>query len=94
MMGASVLSTIACLRSGAGKVSSYVPKCGYEIMQASIPEAMCIVSGENFILSVDGIEKFDAVGIGPGIGTQPTHTALLKKFSSKQINLYCLMPMH
>jgi len=83
MMGAAVLSTTACLRSGAGKVSCYVPKCGYEIMQTSIPEAMCIVSADNFIQAADGIEKFDAVGIGPGIGTYPTNVDLLKEIFTK-----------
>ncbi len=79
MMGAAVLSATACLRSGAGKLSCYIPKAGYEIVQTSIPEAMCIVAGEEYILTAGGIEKFDAIGIGPGIGTTPTHARLLKE---------------
>lgn len=77
MMGAAVLSSSACLRSGAGKLTSYIPKCGYDILQATIPEAMCIVTGEEYLLSTDGIEKFDAVGIGPGIGLHSSHKELL-----------------
>jgi NAD(P)H-hydrate epimerase len=30
----------ACLRSGAGLVTTHVPKCGYDIMQTALPEAM------------------------------------------------------
>ena len=83
MMGAAVLSARACLRSGAGKLSCYIPKCGYEILQSSIPEAMCKVNGEEYMLSLEDIEKFDAVGIGPGIGLYPTHAALLKDIFQK-----------
>ena len=78
MMGASVLSARACLRSGAGKLTCYIPECGYEIMQSSVPEAMCITSGEDHLASVEEIAQFDAIGIGPGIGKYPSHTALLK----------------
>jgi len=82
MMGAAVLSATSCLRSGAGKLSCYIPKCGYEIVQIAVPEAMCIVAGDDHILSAAGIEKFDAVGIGPGIGLQATHGSLLKNIFS------------
>jgi hydroxyethylthiazole kinase-like uncharacterized protein yjeF len=78
MMGAAVLSANACLRSGVGKLTCYVPKAGYEIIQTAVPEAMCIVTGEEYILSAAGIEKFDAAGIGPGIGRHNSHTDLLK----------------
>jgi hydroxyethylthiazole kinase-like uncharacterized protein yjeF len=83
MMGAAVLSAAACLRSGAGKLSCYIPKAGYEIVQASIPEAMCMVSGEEYIVSANEPERFDAVGIGPGIGLHATHANLLKELFEK-----------
>ncbi len=79
MMGAAILSAKACLRAGAGKLTSYIPGCGYQIVQTAVPEAMCRVNGEHHILKAEGIEKFDAVGIGPGIGLQATHTGLLKE---------------
>ena len=77
MMGAAVLASLACMRSGVGKLTNYVPKCGYQILQTSVPEAMAFVAGEEFILSAEGVEKFDAVGIGPGIGKYPNHKKLL-----------------
>jgi len=79
MMGAAVLSAKACLRSGVGKLTCYIPVCGYQIVQTAVPEAMCIVSGDDHILKADGIEKFQAAGIGPGIGMHTTHSALLKE---------------
>ncbi len=79
MMGAAILCASACLRSGVGKLSSFIPKCGYSILQTAVPEAMCIVSGDEFILSANEIKKFDAVGIGPGIGLHPSHATLLKE---------------
>ncbi|MGB4843730.1 MAG: NAD(P)H-hydrate dehydratase [Ferruginibacter sp.] len=77
MMGAAVLSSLACLRTGAGKLTTCIPKCGYNVLQTAVPEAMCIITGEEYILSSTGSEKYDAVGIGPGIGLQPSHKELL-----------------
>ena len=79
MMGAAVLAAKACIKSGAGKLTCFIPGCGYNILQTTVPEAMCKVSGEKFILSANEIEKFDAVAIGPGIGLYTTHTSLLKE---------------
>lgn len=77
MVGAAVLSSLACLRSGVGKLTSFIPKCGYNILQSIVPEAMCYVTGEDYLLSAAGIEKFTAVGIGPGIGIHSSHKKLL-----------------
>jgi ADP-dependent NAD(P)H-hydrate dehydratase / NAD(P)H-hydrate epimerase len=78
MMGAGILSAGACLRSGVGKLTCFIPKCGYGILQTAVPEAMCRVSGDDYILSAIEIKKFDAAGIGPGIGLQLSHATLLK----------------
>ncbi len=83
MMGAAVLSSHACLRSGAGKLTAYIPKCGYDILQTAVPEALCVVAGEDYILPTPGIEKYDAVGIGPGIGMHPSHVTLLTAIFQK-----------
>lgn len=77
MMGAAVLSSLACLRSGVGKLTAYIPKCGYTVMQTAVPEAMCMVTGEDYLLSAPEIEKMNAVGIGPGIGMHPSHKKLI-----------------
>jgi len=78
-IGAVVLATKASLHSGAGLTTALVPKCGYEIMQVSAPEAMVIVDEMETHLTKlpDDIEKFTAIGIGPGIGTNPDTQKLL-----------------
>ena len=83
MMGAAVLSSLACLRSGVGKLTSYIPKCGYNILQTTVPEAMCNIAGEDHILSAPEIEKHDVVGIGPGIGLYSSHKKLLTEIFEK-----------
>ncbi|WP_281613181.1 NAD(P)H-hydrate dehydratase [Flammeovirga sp. SubArs3] len=69
MIGAVQLSTKAALRSGSGKTTVIVPACGYEIMQATCPEAMCIADpSRNHIVASTLLSPFSAIGIGPGIG--------------------------
>ncbi len=76
MMGAAVLSARACMRSGVGKLTVHSIPAGLQIIQMLLPEAMYWeTSGEkstNFICTdfqaEDLAERFQAVGIGPGIG--------------------------
>ncbi|SMC45192.1 NAD(P)H-hydrate dehydratase [Moheibacter sediminis] len=68
-IGANVLTTKAVLKSGAGLVTSYVPKCGYEILQTVFPEAMVLTDfSQDKIIQFPTIEKFNAIAIGPGMG--------------------------
>jgi hydroxyethylthiazole kinase-like uncharacterized protein yjeF len=78
MMGAAVLSSQACLRSGVGKLTCYTCKSGYEIVQSNVPEAMCKTFGNTFIKDVKDFKSFDVVGIGPGIGRHISHKELLR----------------
>ncbi len=75
-MGAAVLCAKACLRSGAGLTSCHIPKCGYEIMQTVVPEAMVMSDFNSSIITKmdpdsyrEDLSKFSCIGIGPGIGT-------------------------
>ncbi len=70
MAGAAILATKACLRAGAGKVTVHVPKRNVPIIQTSVPEAVVHIDREETIFS-EGVatEDFQAVGIGPGLGT-------------------------
>jgi ADP-dependent NAD(P)H-hydrate dehydratase / NAD(P)H-hydrate epimerase len=69
-IGAAVLGAKSCLRAGAGLVTTHIPKCGYGIMQSSVPEVMVITDEEEQEFSgVTDTSKFNAIGIGPGIGT-------------------------
>lgn len=78
-MGAAVLATKACLRTGAGLTTCHIPKCGYEIMQTAVPEAMVTTDyNSSFLTKIEeDISKFSAVGMGPGIGTASETKKLL-----------------
>jgi NAD(P)H-hydrate epimerase len=79
MMGAAVLAARGCLRSGTGKLTCYIPKTGYEILQTTVPEAMCQIAGfKDYIEITEGLSVFNAVGIGPGIGMHESHFQLLQ----------------
>ena len=67
-MGASVLASKACLRSGVGLLSVQTPRFGHEIIQIAVPEAMCLVdSSETVFSQLPELEKYSAIGIGPGL---------------------------
>lgn len=70
-MGAAVLAAKACLHSGLGLLTCYLPKCGYQIMQTALPEAMVLTDDNETIVAQlpNEIEKYSVIGIGPGIGT-------------------------
>lgn len=83
LMGAAVLAVKASLRAGTGKVTAFAPFVGYNILQISAPEAMVKLAGEDFIMNVDGLEKYDSLSIGPGIGLYESHINLLKEVFSQ-----------
>jgi len=78
--GSITLSSKAALRAGAGLVTALLPACGYNTIQANVPEAMCITSGERHIEKIEGWEKMQATGVGPGMGTDPKTAAALAAF--------------
>lgn len=68
-MGAAVIAAKACLKSGTGLLTAYIPKCGYGIMQTALPEAMTDTGqGTDFITDLPSPGRYNAIGIGPGIG--------------------------
>ena len=79
MMGAAVLTAKACLRGGVGKLTCFTCKTGYQIIQTSVPEAMCKTFGNRFIKGVKNFKNFDVIGIGPGIGRHSSHKQLLQQ---------------
>ncbi|MGV6846279.1 MAG: NAD(P)H-hydrate epimerase, partial [Lutibacter sp.] len=68
-IGAVILSTKSALKIGSGLVSAYLPKCGYEVLQNAIPEAMVEVDEEKQLSFFNFKTKPNAIGIGPGMGT-------------------------
>lgn len=69
MMGASVLSSTACIKAGAGLVTAHVPRLGYSILQQAVPEVMADVDEDDYCFSgIPSTSKYSAIGIGPGLG--------------------------
>lgn len=83
-MGAAVLAAKAILRSGAGLTTVHVPKCGYDIIQTAVPEAMASVDGgQDYTTDLGDISRYDAIGIGPGLGNiLPTIAAVRQAIES------------
>lgn len=70
-MGAAVLGTEACLRTGAGLVSTHVPAKGCEILQVCVPEAMVSIDDSDICFSgAPLLDQYDAVAVGPALGTR------------------------
>lgn len=68
-IGSIVLASKACLKTGCGLVTAFIPKCGYEIIQISIPEAM--VQTDDYLDHITNINlenNYQAIGIGMGMG--------------------------
>lgn len=84
-MGAALLSARACIYTGSGLLTTAVPRCGYVIMQTALPEAMTLPDPEEEHLSrlPEGLEKYNAIGIGPGVGTGDTIKSLLASLLEK-----------
>ncbi len=72
-MGAIVLASRAAVRAGSGLVSALIPECGYNIVQSTVPEAMCFTAGTKYLKGElpDKFSKINALGMGPGMGTMP-----------------------
>ena len=70
MAGAALLAAKSCLRSGVGKVTVHTPKKNVAVLQIAVPEAVLHIDREEttFSEAVD-TEDFQALGIGPGLGT-------------------------
>lgn len=68
-IGAITLSSRAALHAGAGLVTALVPECGYNILQSSVPETMCLISGDKHLAAIHGWAQMKSIGIGPGMGT-------------------------
>jgi len=79
-MGAAVLAARAAMRSGVGLLSAQVPACGVDVMQTAVPEVMCDADAyEHYISSFSRLERFSAIGMGPGIGIEFGTTNALKR---------------
>ena len=70
-MGAAVLASRGCLRSGVGLLTVHVPRLGNDILQTAVPEAMLESDQSDILFSeVPDLSPYSAVGAGPALGTR------------------------
>ena len=88
-IGAMNLSSKACLKTGCGLVTVFIPRCGYEILQTANPEVMVLTDiSVKYITRIEFNFVPQAIGIGPGIGQDiETHTALHRFLKTNEIPL-------
>lgn len=80
-IGAVTLASRAALSVGAGKVTAYVPKCGYTVLQTALPEAMVITDAEEEkITNISFDIAPTVIGFGVGIGTDTKTVAAFEAF--------------
>lgn len=91
MAGASVLSSKAALRSGAGLVTVHGPGCNRVVVQISIPEVIFQSDiNEDYISEFQDLGKYDVVAIGPGMGLNDK-TALFVRSLIEKLNKPCVI---
>lgn len=86
-IGAAVLASRACLRSGVGLLTTHIPFSGINILQTTIPEAMLSIDTDesHFTNDID-ISKYSTVSFGPGLGTSnETQAAIHKLISASKL---------
>ena len=80
-VGSVCLASKAALKTGCGLVTAFLPECGYSIIQSYVPEVMAItdVNEKNISRIEFGIEP-NAIGIGPGMGTETVTQKAFQEF--------------
>jgi len=69
MMGAAVLAARGALRAGAGLVTVHAPRCGYDVLQTAVPEALFEPDRNELMTSaIDLHRTHSVVALGPGMG--------------------------
>jgi ADP-dependent NAD(P)H-hydrate dehydratase len=76
-MGAALLCATACLYAGAGLTTAAIPEAGLTALNTSLPEVMYL--NRKSLLDADKLDKYNAIAVGPGLGTSPETYELLRK---------------
>lgn len=66
-MGAALLSAMACLHTGAGLITACIPQGGLIALNTTLPEVMALPRDE--YTRIEDPRKYQAIAIGPGLGT-------------------------
>jgi len=82
MMGATLLASTACLRSGVGLLTVHCPADGQLALQTGLQEAMTLPSSNSDNVDPKDIDtaKYTAIGLGCGIGKDAQMSRCLIQF--------------
>ncbi len=81
MMGAALFAARGALRSGVGKLTVHAPGWGYDVIQQQAPEALYDSDkNDNIVTEIKATHAYNAVAIGPGIGTSEATVTALETF--------------
>ena len=95
--GAAVLTARGALRAGAGLVTVFCPASLEPVIVPALPEAMTrgmpeengsLSSGSARVL-LEALEEFDAVAVGPGLGTAKGTVEALEKLLASDRPMVC-----
>lgn len=91
MAGAAILAATAAMRSGVGLVTLHGPEGNRCIVQASSPEVIYDADNNvNCISEFHATEKYNALAIGPGMGTATVTKDMLRELL-KQLKKPCVL---
>ncbi len=81
LLGAPMLATKAALKTGVGLATVHTPRCGYSIIQSSLPEAIFSADKHDIVITDIKLKHdYDSVGIGPGLGSNDLTINALELF--------------
>lgn len=81
MLGAAVMGARGALRAGIGKLFIESPKCGFQVIQTAVPEAMYQYNkGDLFLTELKSERPYTAIAIGPGLGTHDATVQAMEDF--------------
>lgn len=77
-VGAAVLATRGCARSGAGLITLHAPAAVVAAVNATVPDAMTSTDpGGGHLVQLPRLDNPTAIGMGPGIGLQEATATVL-----------------
>ena len=83
-MGAALISADACLHAGSGLTTACIPPEGLTALNSYCPEVMALPRVQDTFTQKIKSGKFNAIAVGPGLGTSDPQIALLKDLLSME----------